>query len=347
MLTPCNTLYIDRYNHVSACRQDTLFDNKRTSNVNKYVFPLLAGLMAASLAAPANASYSKVITFGDSLSDNGNLLALTGQPGAPYFNGRFSNGPVAVEVMSAQLGLSLVDFAYGGAQTGTGNVAGAMLNGTGVASQVAMYTGMTGGNADASALYVVWAGPNDFFAGSNMLNPSTAFNASTNLLNNIQSLYNIGARDFFVPLMPNLGVTPSALAVDAANPGFATVATGQTAIYNGLLMAGFDTLRSNLAGIQIKTFDTPSFLMSQITLMNSQGKNTTAPCLNAAAGTLCANPDDYLFWDGVHPTAAAHRVLGQAFAAAVPEPETYALMVAGLAVVAAAARRKARASASV
>ena len=340
MLTPCNTLYIDRYNHVSACRQDTLFDNKRTSNVNKYVFPLLAGLTAAAMAAPASAGYSQVITFGDSLSDNGNLLALTGKPGFPYFNGRFSNGPVAVEVMSAQLGLTLTDFAYGGAQTGTGNVSGPVLEGTGVASQIAAYSGMTSGNADASALFVVWAGPNDFFAGANMLNASTAFTASTNTLNNIQALYNIGAREFFVPLMPNLGVTPAALATDAANPGFANLATGQTALYNGLLMSGFDTLRTNLSGIQIKTFDTSSFLMNQMALMNSQGKNTTEACLNTAAATLCSNPQDYLFWDGVHPTAAAHQVLGQAFAAAVPEPETYALLIAGLTVMAASAKRR-------
>ncbi|MBP7484430.1 MAG: PEP-CTERM sorting domain-containing protein [Aquabacterium sp.] len=57
--------------------------------------------------------------------------------------------------------------------------------------------------------------------------------------------------------------------------------------------------------------------------------------------SICANPDNYLFWDGVHPTAAAHQVLGNAFAAAVPEPETYALMLAGLGIVV-AARRKAK-----
>ena len=38
---------------------------------------------------------------------------------------------------------------------------------------------------------------------------------------------------------------------------------------------------------------------------------------------------------------AAHQVLGNAFAAAVPEPETYALMLAGLGIVV-AARRKAK-----
>lgn len=312
--------------------------------MNKHTLPLLAGLIAACLAAPASANYSQIITFGDSLSDNGNLFALTGQPPFPYFNGRFSNGPVAVEVMSQTLGLTLTDFAYGGAQTGMGNVSGAALNGTGVAGQVAHYGALTGGHADASALYVVWAGPNDFSEGTNMLKPSTPFNASTNLLADIQNLYGLGARDFFVPLMPNLGVTPLALKTDLAMPGFAALASGQSAIYNGLLTTGLANLSLTLSGINIKTFDTMSFQATQMALFNSLGKDTTHPCLDSAAHTLCSNPDNYLFWDVIHPTAASHRVLGQAFAAAVPEPETYALMLAGLVVAVAAKRRQAKAA---
>lgn len=321
----------------------TTTQNKDRS-VNKHVYPLLAGLIAACLAAPASANYSQIITFGDSLSDNGNLKALTGLPPFPYFNGRFSNGPVAVEVMSQTLGLSLTDFAFGGAQTGLGNVEGAALNGTGVAGQVAHYGALTGGHADASALFVVWAGPNDFSGATNMLNPSTPVNASTNLLHDIQNLYNLGARDFFVPLMPNLGVTPLALKTDLAMPGFAALASGQSASYNGLLSTGLANLSSNLSGINIKTFDTVSFQSSQTALLNSLGKDTTHPCLDSSAHTLCANPDNYLFWDVIHPTAASHYVLGKAFAAAVPEPEAYALMLAGLAVTVVAKRRKAKAA---
>ncbi|HET8870548.1 MAG TPA: SGNH/GDSL hydrolase family protein [Aquabacterium sp.] len=310
--------------------------------MKKLALSLAAGLLSAVMAAPASANYSQVITFGDSLSDNGNLFHLIGQPPAPYYNGRFSNGPVAVEVMSQSLGLSLTDFAYGGAQTGTTNLLGAGLNGTGVAGQIGYYGSLTGGHADASALYVVWAGPNDFFAGTNMLNPSTPVSASTNLLNDIQSLYSMGARDFFVPLMPNLGVTPSARQTDAAHPGFAAVATGQSLTYNSLLTSGLSSLSSTLTGVHIQTFDTYSFLMNQITVMNGEGKNTTDSCFNASVPSLCANPDNYLFWDGVHPTAAAHRVLGQAFAAAVPEPETYAMLLAGLGVAVLMQRRKAK-----
>src|SRR4051812_46436664 len=56
--------------------------------------------------APANL-LGQLVVFGDSLSDVGNAYA--GTQGAapaspPYFNGRFSNGPVYVETLAEYLG---------------------------------------------------------------------------------------------------------------------------------------------------------------------------------------------------------------------------------------------------
>jgi Phospholipase/lecithinase/hemolysin len=69
-----------------------------------------AALFSASLlgALPAHAAaYSALYVFGDSLSDNGNIPAASGyRPSAPYADGRFSNGPVAVEYLADNLGLA-------------------------------------------------------------------------------------------------------------------------------------------------------------------------------------------------------------------------------------------------
>lgn len=307
-------------------------------------------LLTTACSAPALASYSQMFVFGDSLSDNGNLFALTqavtgtGQPGAPYVDGRFSNGPVAVENMAAALNLHLTDYAFGGAQTGLGNLGGAKLNGMGVQGQIGMYADNLGAStADAGALYMVWAGPNDFFAGTNMLSASTSTTASTNLLNDISTLYQMGARQFFVPLMPNLSLTPAAAAADASTPGYKQAAAERTAEYNQLITTGLAGLSGSLAGVQIQSFDTASFMAKQAQIMQGLGFNTTDACYNSTAKTVCANPDTYLFWDGVHPTAAAHQVLGAAFAAAVPEPAAAWTFLIGLALVVPVARMRRKA----
>jgi outer membrane lipase/esterase len=54
---------------------------------------LLAALLLAGTST-ANAQ-TRFVTFGGSLSDNGNLFAITGAlPNGPYASRTFSNGPV-------------------------------------------------------------------------------------------------------------------------------------------------------------------------------------------------------------------------------------------------------------
>ena len=88
-------------------------------------FTLLLALLLTLTTIASAGVFTAVISYGDSLSDNGNLYALTGQPPSPpYYMGRFSNGPVTVEQLAGSLGSPLLDFAYGGATTGTGPVVG-------------------------------------------------------------------------------------------------------------------------------------------------------------------------------------------------------------------------------
>lgn len=48
---------------------------------------------------------------------------------------------------------------------------------------------------------------------------------------------------------------------------------------------------------------------------------------------MIANPNSHVFWDGTHPTAAGHAILGQdglavlGFDATIPEPSTAVLLL--------------------
>lgn len=292
----------------------------------------LLALLTWMSVGPALAAYSQLIAFGDSLSDTGNLFKLTSgfYPGAPYVDGRFSNGKLAVEAMAAELGLHVTSYAVGGAQTGTGNQGGAFLNGTGVAGQISNYTKLLDGQgADPDALYFLWAGPNDFYSGANIWSASTSSKASSNMLGNVMELYYMGAQNFFVPLMPDLSLTPASLNASS----FYQKAAGQrTDEYNHQLLNGLSNLVARVQGLNVIVFDTSGFMANELPLLRASGIDTVDACLNTLSGHVCSAPNTYLFWDGQHPTTFTNQILGQAFASAasVPEPRAWLLMLLGL-----------------
>ena len=75
--------------------------------INSLLFycAVIAGPCAGTCSA---GMYSSVVVYGDSLSDNGNLFAATGSPGSPYYNGRASNGLVAVGYLAALSGPTML-----------------------------------------------------------------------------------------------------------------------------------------------------------------------------------------------------------------------------------------------
>lgn len=296
---------------------------------------MFTGLAAGSASA---SSFSNMYVFGDSLSDSGNVFSLTGGaiPAAPYWNGRFSNGPTYAENLASRLGLSATpsrlggnNYAHGGATAGFGSSIGGVA--TDLGTQVGAFRGLSG-PADSHALYVVWAGANDLRG-----NPSAAgiSAALTGLSNAVQGLYAEGARDFLVMNMPDLGLTP-----EATHHGANAAARAGSIAFDTFFTATIGGLRGGLAGSNIRTLDTFALLSDVAAHPGTYGlSNVTDNCL--LAGPACT-PGSYLFWDEIHPTAIGHRLLADAAykVLAVPEPSAYALLLAGLALIGLAARRR-------
>ena len=80
------------------------------------------------------------------------------------------------------------------------------------------------------------------------------------------------------------------------------------------------------------------------TLAANPGAFGFSNAVDACGAVAAADCSKYVYWDGIHPTAAGHAAIADAmFAAAVPEPESWALLVAGLAAVGWASKRRPKA----
>src|SRR6266566_5138546 len=122
-------------------------------------FTVLFLRMACADALDLNA-FQKLIVFGDSLSDNGNSFVATGVPQAPYFEGRWTNGPNWVDYfpfvthhfqpVTAFLRDGGTNFAVGGSPS------------TNLAAEIGAFLLSTHGVASGNDVYVIWIGANDF-----------------------------------------------------------------------------------------------------------------------------------------------------------------------------------------
>lgn len=288
---------------------------------------VIAVLAAATVACAG--PITSVVVYGDSLSDNGNLYGATGQPPSPpYFGGRVSNGPVAVEQIASALGVPLFDFAWAGATTGVGNHldggnAATMVTLPGMLTELAMTQASLAPLA-GGGLFIVWGGPNDFLSPvpSDSYPNGVITRAVTDIVLLVTTLQSLGVQHILVPLMPDLGLSPRFQSQGAA------VAAGATAITNAFNAALLSQLPAG-----VSYFDTAAFLRAVVQNPAAYGlTNVSAPCLTGV--TVCGDPGKYLFWDDLHPTTAADSVLARNIIASnVPEPGAIALVAAGLMVL--------------
>jgi outer membrane lipase/esterase len=258
--------------------------------------------LAAITAQAATPTYDSLIVFGDSYCDVGNLYLATGgaEAAPPYYNMRFSNGPIWLDHVAGFLRLPLTpsvlkgtDFAFGGAWVTQPS------SFTGVPSipqQVETYLAATGGKADPNALYIIEGGGNDILDTTSGTADALGREIAQGIVDSEGALRRAGARHFVIPNLFNVGLLPAA----AGNTAFAQAASLATDKWIDVRLEP-EYIEENVHILRLDVF---SLLGAVVTDPTHFGfTDITDPCYTTF---VCADPDHTFFWDTHHPTEFGH-----------------------------------------
>lgn len=271
----------------------------------------LAILIGYSESVGGRFAYSQFVVFGASFTDTGNVYAATaGQASGPsdrYYLDRWSNGPLWIERVASSYGKSVApallggtNYAHGGAMTCT--IASVTSGVPDMCNQVAAYLSSVSNKADSNALYVI-----DASAVANEITKVIAATvvpaqvttvAPSNVVNMLQSLYASGARHFLIANLPDMGSTPL---VKAYGSSATKTATSLSSQFNAALtIAIVDFFIANPAATLYR-IDINGILSKIKYFPYGYGfTNVNDACIDG--GVVCAFPDTYIYWDGLHPT---------------------------------------------
>lgn len=284
-------------------------------------FTALAGVASLTAVGLASAQtlpdtrYSSHFFFGDSLSDTGNLFNATGRtnPPAPYFQGRFSNGLVFPELIvpglqnatsAAPTVRGNLNFAFGGA-TAQSDV----TNPPNFSAQIGLFNQRQlsiGPNDLVSVLF----GANDFFNKVPIATNqnTTAINAiatasATAISTGINSLIARGGQNFLVFGLPDLGNTAQFISSPARPLG-----STYTDTFNSQLQTQLATIRDS-SGARFTFVDLRAFVNRLQARPGDFGFTNVTNAFLPPLGTAQGDPNNFLFWDGVHPTSRAEQLV--------------------------------------
>jgi len=297
---------------------------------------LLIFILSVPRWVAAETTFSRIVVFGTSLSDPGNAFALRGGttsppystlgplriPAEPYSIGgghHFTNGETWIEQLARSLGLAentrpafqesgsgATNYAVGGARAYDD---GKNVN---LSEQVNKFLHDFGGAAPSDALYVIEMGGNDLLdtlaGGGN--GGAIIPKALSAIGDNIVALHRAGARKFLVWNVPNIGLTPAVQSFKNLIPAAGQLAELASVTFNSGLDLLLDLLKE-MPGIEIVQFDLYRKVNEMIASPGSVGLSVVdATCVMPDIPPFeCRTPDEFFFWDGIHPTRAVHAMV--------------------------------------
>jgi len=298
---------IDRYHPNKGYKLISMVGSRNTSVVSNLIenaFPLAMG------ESLNQNKITRVVIFGDSLSDTGRLKKwIQVMPERPFFLGRFSNGGTWSDFLSSQANVSILNYSTGGTVT-KGNIINTPAQILKYVKEIGRYfiTGslrhfindykakeLTAGkipDADRT-LFIIWGGANDFlyrFDDKKEINdfidkPETPDIGSSsiieqtvlNVVREIRGLASLGAKNILVINLPDIGATPrmsqyNFFRKDTPEDKYelSQKLSAVIAKYNEKLATEITALKSGLGGTRLALFDAAGALKS---LMEGKGPN--------------------------------------------------------------------------
>jgi phospholipase/lecithinase/hemolysin len=290
----------------------------------KIIITVFALLFSTMISAT---SVNKLVVFGDSLSDNGNLYEYMKHQlplSPPYFEGRFTNGPVWVELLMrsyypTNVTAHLEDYAIGGAGVLEEDDSGLFT----LREEVSTYLLTHNDKADADSMYIMWIGSNNYLALPD--HPDEAISdVIVGIQNNLQRLVNKGAKHIMVVSVPDLGKIPGAQDFDAVD-----LLAYVSSQHNKILREKVSEFQAQYPHVQWLYFDISGLMGEIMEKPEAFGfTNVTGTCYEASLPQHVKNPvlkmvstitaknkkdacEGYLFFDPVHPSAFAHTIMAQ------------------------------------
>jgi len=276
-------------------------------------------------AAPLN----NIVVFGDSLSDNGNLYEYMGHSvpvSPPYYEGRFTNGPVWVERLAAtyfgeKAKAHLLDFAFGGAGISENSEDDVLFT---LEREIDSYLLAHGADSAQQSLFIVWIGANNYLGIPDDPENNVKM-VNEGIRHGLERLVKAGAKHILVLNLPDLGKTPGArdMAMEQELSEYSNS-------HNQLLASTVANLQKEYPEVQWLSYDVNN--MVNLILDNPAKfgfNNTNETCykvsfkpqrsrqsvLKMAAivpSEAVSDCEGYLFFDPVHPTTAAHQMMSDA-----------------------------------
>jgi outer membrane lipase/esterase len=328
---------------------------------------LAAAVSITALAAATTASaqqFNRAVIFGDSLSDNGNIADAAGGLNPNYLPAgirtrRFTNtngvewsehlfGSATRFATGSNPNAGNVNYAFGGSLT-----SGPVNPGPSTQAQIATFFAR-GGRFATNDVAAVWAGANNLFGTINGLVPgltvgtvssaqaqaavaTTGAVAAGDIGTQVRQLTAAGAQTVVVMNLPDFARAPQ-----FANTPISALAGFSSTQFNTQLAGQLAAAQAANPQANIITVDINSFFGAVLENPGAFGfTNVTQQCVQVASCRTDPNATGFLFFDGVHPTGAAHQLVGAVIGEYLVAPSRAAAVGSALSDTAFALRRSA------